>query len=291
MLIIGDPHIEERNLDELEKTFTEIYAYSDAREIICLGDYYHSKRPTPKELEFGTKWTKKFSDISLQFFILYGNHPAINEQESSINYLIYINDNIGIRNDLLIGDCYFAHKMTEKSEMYFGLGESTLSKYLVNTKDLKKYGFTFLGHQHKFQKIDENIYHVGSCIFNSFGELNHNKKYISLVTPEKVEFVELQSVIPMMEVFSINELDKVNQKTKVRLTIKSFDQFKKEINFVKNLKNKFCQFKLKLDFQKEITKVEFKKDSNKFKQLIENWLKNIKDEEIKQELKNEFGKI
>ena len=84
MLIFADPHIEEKNMSELEEVFKEIKSYIEPFEdVLCLGDYYHKKRPTAKELEFGTKWIKKLlPKVASKYYMLRGNHPVLNHKDN-----------------------------------------------------------------------------------------------------------------------------------------------------------------------------------------------------------------
>ncbi len=283
MIIFGDPHIEEKNIDELEDIFSEIIFLKNDKyeDIVCLGDYYHNNRPTAREIEFGTKWAVKFT-TDRNFVVLRGNHPrvSVTEKLSSVEYLKYLD--VIVENDLIWENTYFAHKETEKSEMFYGR-EHSHPDYFVSTKDLEKYRLVLLGHQHKFQQISTTIYHLGSCIFNSFNELDHKRKYIVKLA-DKLKLIELKSPIPMLEVKSVKELDKVDSKTKVRLKFESFEQFKKEINLIK--KDRFYQFKIKLDFSQSTTTT--KKSGGNLQSLISSWLKNIEDKDIQSILKGEF---
>ena len=97
MLIIADTHIAEKNIKELNIVFPEIEGYLQPGEIlVCLGDWYHNKRLTATELEFGTYWAKEFLKHSSIFYLLRGNHPMINykDDDSSVEYLKYLGINI-----------------------------------------------------------------------------------------------------------------------------------------------------------------------------------------------------
>jgi len=185
MIIIGDTHIQTKNINESDNIFSEIYSYCPKGEsIVHLGDYYHSNRPTAEELAFGTKWALKFHQVSgKKFYMLRGNHPMVNYKDniSSVEYLSYLG--INIVEDLVIDNIYFAHKMTEKSDMFFGVDVPSNARYDVLLKDLKKYKQVWLGHQH--------------CVSLDTKILTENgwKTYNSLSLKEKVATFNLKKGI------------------------------------------------------------------------------------------------
>ena len=200
-MIFSDPHIEEQNIQELDNIFAEIISYDDNSEYnICLGDWYHNKRPTPKELEFGTRWAKYFNEKK-DFILLKGNHPEINEEISSIDYLRYLG--IEITDTYINNNIYFAHKSTEKSEMRCSSNVPYFKKFEISIKELEEYDLVILGHQHNYQRITNNIYHLGSCINTTFNEIGQKKYIVRIINNTResartLDFIELKSVIPMV---------------------------------------------------------------------------------------------
>jgi len=242
MLIFADPHIREKNIKELDTIFFEIEKWIEPDEVIvCLGDWYHNKRPTAIEIEFGTEWATHFRKISKDFHMIRGNHPMVtyNKNESSVEYLEHTD--IKVVEDIVIDNMYFGHKMTEKSNMAFGLVVPSISRYEVLVEDLKKYRYSFLGHQHQFQVIDENIYHPGAIIYNTFGEVHSKGRYI-VKMKEKPFIIQLETPIPMVDIIDIKHLDQVPERTKVRFIFNDFQDFRNNINSIQKYKGKFEDF-------------------------------------------------
>lgn len=283
MICIGDTHIQEKDINELEGVFEEILSLASPQEtFVCLGDFFHNKNPTTKEIKFGTIWAKKFLDKG-EFKLLIGNHPTISPDLSSVDYLKELG--VKLYKELVIDNIYFGHKETEKSDMYFGR-ESYDDEYFIHTSKLNDYKFSLLGHQHKYQLLTNTIFHLGSVIYTSFGEIGKDRKYIVVIGKGGRTFIPLQSTIPMYEIFDIDELDRIPAKSKVRFTLRSFEQFTKEINDIQKYKKKFYQFKVKLDFVKQPLKIE--KKSNNLKGVVKKWLANIKNKEVRKILEDEI---
>ena len=154
----------------------------------------------------------------------------------------------------------------------------------------KRNGIAFItGNSHSYQKIRDNIYHLGSCRFCSFGESQDPAKYIAIIEhsskQSSLKFIPLKSVIGMKDVYNVSDLDDIPIRTKVRIIFKSFSQFKKEINQLEEYKNKFYEFKIKLDFTNNTQSI--KKEEDVFIKINE-WLDNLEDNDIKTILKEEF---
>jgi len=197
-LIVTDPHITEKSIPELEKIFQEIYQ-QEANELLMLGDYYNSKKPNAKEILFGTMWAKKFVEKYKKVIFLRGNHDRT-QGVSAIDYLQYLG--IKVVDDYIDGDNnYYGHFMVEGSKFEYGTYKYTISQ-------LAQYNYVFLGHQHSYQEIKEHIWHLGSVRYVGFGEVSDKHKYI-LKLAQKPEFIQLHTPIPMVDVKSIEELDKI----------------------------------------------------------------------------------
>jgi len=280
-LIWTDPHITEPTLLELEGIFNEIYQ-QEADELIMLGDYYNSKKPNAKEILFGTKWAVKFVEKYKKVIFLRGNHDKT-QDISAIDYLKYLG--IKIVDDYVDEDNnYYGHFMVEGSKFEYGAYKYTASQ-------LAHYNMVFLGHQHSYQEIKGHIWHLGSVRYVGFGEVFDKSKYI-LKLGEKPEFIPLNSPIPMVDVKSVKELPNINSKTKVRCLVTSFDQFKREINEISKWKDKFAEFKLKLEFgDNPITasdKKDIKLEKKNLQQLITQYIEKIADKDVKDLLKETY---
>lgn len=280
-LIITDSHITESTLLELEGIFNEIYQ-QEADELLMLGDYYNSKKPNAKEILFGTKWAKKFKEKYKKVIFLRGNHDKT-QDISAIDYLQYLG--IKVVDDYVDeNNNFYGHFMTNESKYEYGTYKYTVSQ-------LTQYNMVFLGHQHSFQAIKSNIWHIGSVIFVSFNEVCDKSKYI-MKLGENPEFIPLKSPIPIVDVKSVKELPNIDPKTKVRCLITSFDQFKREINEISKWKDKFVKFKLKLEFgDKTITtsdNKDIKQEKKNLQQLIVQYIEKIEDKDVKELLKKQM---
>ena len=78
IVIIGDLHILDKNLEEVNTVLNEIEGHIEPEDtVVQLGDWYHNKRPTATELKFGTEWATRFANISETFYMVRGNHPMV----------------------------------------------------------------------------------------------------------------------------------------------------------------------------------------------------------------------
>lgn len=286
ILIIGDTHIEERAIPELIGIFNEIVKV-DADKVVHLGDYFEKNKPTPYELKFGTvlanELLKKYKDVTIISGT--GEHDIYHDV-SVIEYLSELGINI-VRGDYVYDNILFGHFMLYESKLEYGSGK-------CGVKDLKKYKYVFLGHQHNPQDITDKIFHVGSVRYQHFNEVEDKFKRIALLDTEKntLEFIPLKSPMKMVDVYSIQELPNITPgKVKVRLVISSFDQFKKEINEIEKVKHKYNELKIKLNFtpDKSIPKI-IKNDYKKkqLKDVLIEGIANIKDKEVRDLLKEQI---
>jgi DNA repair exonuclease SbcCD nuclease subunit len=276
-LIFTDPHIEEEALEELETIFKEIFKYQ-ADMLIMIGDYYDKRKPTAKEILFGTKWAYFFKKRFSKVIFVKGNHDKT-QDISAINYLEYI----GIECvDEYIDEqnTFYGHFMTDKSLMEYGTHEKTLT-------ELKQYQYVLLGHQHTFQELAPNIYHLGSCRYINFNEAKDEGKYVMLNYNNIWERRKLEAIIPMIEVYSLKELPNIPARSKVCMVINSYRQFKDDINELNKWKSKFIEFKIKLNFKVETTKIqEAKQEQRKLEEVLRQGINKIQDNDVKQLLFN-----
>ncbi len=285
--VLGDPHVTEDSIEELQDVFLEITKDSDNEKeyLVILGDFYEKKRPTPKELYFGTRTMAFFKSKFKEVILLTGNHAELEKNFSNVDYLKFLNiivcDEYEITNQKETPGIFFGHFMTNESLMHYGHYDKdrTLSQ-------LVKYRFVFLGHQHSFQKLKDNVFHLGSCRYVTFAEVGDKAKFYCKIDGEKYDFIELKSPVPMKEVFSINELRNINTKTKVLITYTDFNQYKNEVQELTKIKDKFYQFKIKLNL-KEMPGID-KQENADYETIFNSFLNNLKDKEIKQILKEHF---
>jgi len=296
-VFLSDPHIDEASIDELDVIFREIFDKYDGNELYLLGDYYNKKHPTPLEITFGTKWMAIFKGKYKRVFALTGNHEEIDKKCSTIEYLQYLGirictDEITIHTKTLEVDKYMQQGIIILGHFFIDKSNKVFTKYRYCLKDIENdYDYILLGHQHGFQKMSEKAYHLGSIRYITFNELEDNCKHIALIKDGKIEFPILNSVIPMIEVFDSDKLPIINPRTKVRLTVKSFEQFKREVNNFDKWRKRFTNFKVKLDFEEMKTPENGKDEKEQFKSMkdrVNEWFKRIKDEDVKNELKEVF---
>ncbi len=289
ILVKGDSHYKLENQEEILAVHNEIRSYK-ADMLVDLGDFTHNKKLNEDEHYFVAEEANKFKSLYSEVVMLRGNHPTIRQNFSNIDFLkfqgIYVRDDFEKNNNL-----YFGHFMTEKSAMCFP--ESPKTEFYKETKDLVKYHLVLIGHQHQQQElIKGKIYHLGSCIFESFAETDVKQKIIALIDDDgNVKFIPLKTPIPMIEVRSVDDLEGIPARTKVCLTITSIEYYKKHISDIqKKWKTYFHQFKIKYDLPKitqEVTKGK-KVDTKNVKEMVIDRLKTIKDKDIKDLLMVEF---
>lgn len=198
-IICGDVHIDEKSIPELEGIFKEILKIK-ADRFIQLGDFFEHNRPTPAELKFATaivkKLKKKFKDVTIISGT--GNHDLLHDV-SIIEFLKELGVN-AVRGDYIRDNILFGHYMLHSSKLEYGTGRCGI-------KDLAKYDFVFLGHQHLFQELKKDkIYHPGSLRFQNFNEVTDKFKRIAILEDGKVRFVPLKSPYPMIDFYSIKEI-------------------------------------------------------------------------------------
>jgi predicted phosphodiesterase len=278
-LIFTDPHIEEKALDELEIIFKEIFSQNADKLIMC-GDYYDKKRPTAREIIFGTKWAYFFKKKFKNVIFLRGNHDKT-EDISNIDYLEYfgieiVDEYVDSENN------YFGHFMVNESACEYGTRKCSI-------KDLEKYKFVILGHYHSYQKLAPNAIHLGACRYVNFNEVKDEGKYIMFPFGQMHgQRMKLFSPIPMKEVKSVKELPNIHPNTKVCLVINSYQQFKDEINIITKWKDKFAEFKFKLDFTAPVQSNEQLTQKNEHKKLedvIKEAIEKIEDKDVQALLK------
>lgn len=298
ILCIGDPHIEEEAVDELEDIFTEIISYK-AKKLIILGDYYTKNRPTAKELEFGTKWIKGFLEYYGEVILLKGNHGKVANNISCVDYLQYLStsyendDHELIENRVKIVEdyeietpkTYFGHFMINESALAFGSGEKSL-------EDLKAYDYVVLGHQHKFQQITPKICHLGSIRRVDYGEASYDTPQLLAFDRSKPIYLPLVSYTTMKTAYGIGQMRDIFEETKglckIYIIFKTFNQFLNEIEEVNKLKEKFIDMKIKLDFEKEKQVIVGNKQS--FKELFYEFISKL-DKPLQDELKKEIENV
>lgn len=286
ILVLGDLHIEEDSFNECVEIAEEAAGIGERAgcdTIVQLGDLCDKNKVNGWELDLLTfvvkHWEKKFKNV----IIMSGNHDKSQKGMTILNYLkwldipLYEDEYIDKENNILFG-----HYFLDKSLGAFG-------KYKYTTEEVKNYKYVILGHQHDYQRITDNIYHLGSARYTSFGESEALKKKVAIIDGDKLDFFELTSTIPLFKVSSLEELDKLPKRAKVQYEFKSFKQLKEEIKVINEIKKTFFAFKKKNDFINTVAANSVEKESSKsVRQYIREFLESIKDNEVKNILEQEF---
>lgn len=296
---LGDVHEEEDHLKEITDIITEVCEISienKATNFYQLGDFCHKNRLEAKELYYVMSHIAKLKKTFKKITFIEGNHDKKDNQVSIISFLKWLGISIFGDEYLLkteYGDVFLGHFFVDKSKDAFG----THHKYIVD--DLKKkYSFKYalLGHQHDYQQID-NIHHLGSARYVAFGETQSVKKRMAILNKDGLKFHELKSVIPIYNVSTIVELEAIPARAKVRFIFKSFLSYKNDLKIVNSMKGKFVDLKTKLDFSSSLNNLDktinVKVNTNgklNNKEIVEQWLKQIPDSELRNILDVEFKK-
>lgn len=281
-IIVGDIHIEESCIEELEQIQLELLHYS-ADKLILLGDYYEKRRPSPKELVFGTELAYNLREHFEKVVLIRGNHDITSDKVSAVDYLKYLD--IEIVNDYEEDNIFYGHFFTDKSLFEYGTHTYTIAQ-------LEKYKYVFLGHQHNPQDITDKIFHVGAVRYVNFNESMDRNKRIAILG-DKLTWSELSSPIPMKDVTSVGDLKEIDPRTRVRVIFNSFAQFKAELGQLGQYKNKFKELKTKLNFE-AITPMQASesKQPNKklsLQDLIAEELTKIEDQDVRSLLEEQFN--
>lgn len=281
ILVSGDYHIEESGAEECIAIGKEICSY-DADIMVNLGDLFEKKSPTPYEVYLATGITKSFTDKFSEVAYITGNHTEISPNHTNINYLEFIANNLRIvGNETVLDDIYFGHYMTDKSTLMHGKSDRTVDS-------LSKHRFALLGHQHSFQKLGDNVWHLGSTRWVHFGESGDQYKYFAMIEDDKIEFIKVKSAVPMCSVSTLADLKNIPVNTKVYYKIKSFEQLKDEIQELKKVQNNYNMFRIKVEpIIKQNISEEVKGNKN-LEETIGKWIETISDVEVKKELTDEF---
>jgi len=289
ILFLGDLHVDFNSIKECEDIANEIAFSGKADILIQLGDICDKNKLSSHELDSLTSmvnnWTKVFKEVH----ILEGNHDKLDKNYSIIMYLkhlgIHIHDD-DILFETNLGKIRCGHYFIDKSYSSFGHFRMTLAEFKQD------YQYGFLGHQHDYQRLEDNFHHLGSSRFVSFGEKKINesasKKY-SVIDSKGLQFFNLNSTIPMYDVSSLDELTNLPKMAKVRYVFNSFEQLKNDLDTVNNEKNLYYLLQKKLNFS-NVNLKEIKTEETKTKDIIRQFLKDIDDPDVKRLLTEEFKK-
>ncbi len=282
ILIIGDMHIDEKSIPEIEEILQEIY-YSQKELYLAvwfLGDIFDRQKPTPMEYDFVTKF---LTDMKTNGGIIActGNHDDSSEKISALNY----SRHLGIKlikhhGDFKIKDksIYLGHHFVDQSDEYYKDNRFKVEELST------QFDFCFTGHDHKFCQYMPNFINLGSIRRQHFGEVEYGlPKYAKLcLNTLQIELCDVKSAIPMIDATSMEEALKIDSRAKLRLIFTSFEEYMKNVNKLPELGKKFFKFKVKHDYVQKMNKVKKEvKKGKSFEEMFGEFLsKNVKNKEI-----------
>jgi DNA repair exonuclease SbcCD nuclease subunit len=281
-IIVGDLHINERAIEEIETIFDKdiipLVSGNHYDRLIQLGDWFDFNRPTPMELKFSSELVQNLKIFFKEIIIISGTgEHDILHNESAISHLASLGVKT-IKGDYIDNNILYGHFMLHESKLSFGTGR-------MGIKDLEKYKYVFLGHQHTPEKLGNNIFHIGSIRYCSFNEIDDIKHVFILENDKFHHCHDIQCCIPMKDIYNISELEKIDARTKVRFVCKSFEQYRLNASLLNKLGKKFNTFKIKLDFKTEtikdliVSKTEAKTITKD--EIIRIYLEKIEDKAVR----------
>jgi DNA repair exonuclease SbcCD nuclease subunit len=281
-LIFSDIHIEKKSLEECKIILNEILDLclkNNITKVISLGDNFDGLYPEPECQDLLADFIKK---INREFIVIIADsHESQSKTISELNHYSILNENVKTYKEYIEDNIFFGHFAVKESKKGFG------SK--VSTKDLKQYRKVFLGHVHTFEKFDE-IYQLGSTRFVNFDEKD-DKKVVAILNnfgtqEETTNFIELKTPYKMKQ-FDIDgnlkevlkELDNLDGKTKVKIRIFRFEDFKNYINKEKEYEQKFIKYIRENKFITNEIKEKKETNTKKIKDVFMDYLSknNISD--------------
>jgi DNA repair exonuclease SbcCD nuclease subunit len=302
--IVGDTHVEEDALEELDKIFLEIMEF-ESENLIFLGDIFHKNNPTPKEIDFVMRWFKKFQTVHKSITVILGNHDlyAGFQTTSLLRHLgVEVSGDSKCNYTTPLGTFLLGHFFVNES--IFNYAENT-SSIATLAKDFK---YVFLGHQHRFQKLAGNAWHLGSIRYVNFSEYEEPlmpKQILLIDQSGTLTFQELKSPYILKQFSSVDELYEcykrlANQRfcvitDKIRLKYIDFDTYKTDINKLDAISKTLPvihPIKIKLDFEGNIKLVkqydtELRKQQLTTDEVVKRWLDSITDKDVKEILQEE----
>jgi len=300
--VIGDIHVDERYLIELDITFNEILGLGKSKKAVVLGDIFHKHKPSPLEVQFVLKWFKKLVAHYGEVIVILGNHDLYGGLQTTkiLRYLgVTVIESLEWISTTPYGSLLFGH--------YF-LAES-IDNYTGATRSFKTfqqgYKYVFLGHQHRFQEFTPTIYHIGSIRYVGFGEYSKPlplapKRIAQISDKGDLKFIDLKMPYPLVQFKDLAGLlnhykNRPNSNVisdKVRIVYEDFNTYKNDINKLAQLPWIFEEeIKLKLDFKNLHLIKNFNTSINGCQlstaEVVQKWLENIQDAEVKEILEKE----
>lgn len=278
ILVFSDLHIDLENIQECISIMNEIKSYiKDYRisELVTIGDIFDKYNPSNDEINAFCNFLK---EINIKTHIVVApSHESITPENNIFKHFELLNPNIKTYfKELVLNNIYFGHFTVKESLKGFNETKSI--------HDFINYQYILLGHQHTWQKIINNAYHIGSSRWVRFDEDHKINKKVAIIHDNNIEFIDLKSPIKILDVLYNSENDlPSNRDLKVRLIFKSYLSLLNWLKVSNKYKNYFHVLKIKIDFENlEISKLQENKKVESYAQELLNWIdKNNVDEKIK----------
>ena len=278
ILVFSDLHIDLENIQECISIMNEIKSYiKDYRisELVTIGDIFDKYNPSNDEINAFCNFLK---EINIKTHIVVApSHESITPENNIFKHFELLNPNIKTYfKELVLNNIYFGHFTVKESLKGFNETKSI--------HDFINYQYILLGHQHTWQKIINNAYHIGSSRWVRFDEDHKINKKVAIIHDNNIEFIDLKSPIKILDVLYNSENDlPPNRDLKVRLIFKSYLSLLNWLKVSNKYKNYFHVLKIKIDFENlEISKLQENKKVESYAQELLNWIdKNNVDEKIK----------
>ena len=283
-IICGDIHINERAISEIDEIFEKDIFSIQADSFLQLGDFFDKNTPTPLEEKYGSELVLKLKQHYKEVIIISGTgeHDIVRDT-SIIEHLASLGIKT-VKGDYIDDSNFYGHFMVHESRFAFGTGR-------MGIKDLAKYQFVFLGHQHSPEVLgaEEAIYHVGSIRHVSFNEVT-DRKGVIVLEDNRLTFIPITHCYPMIDVTDATKLEQIGVLCKVRMIFNSFEDYKKNASYVNKIGKRFFQFKIKMNFEesKKIDIISSKLDSAKTNDIIQSYIDKIEDKDVREMLDKQF---
>jgi len=279
--------------------------------IIFLGDLVHSRS------KLNVKHLNDLMDFfgynkGINSYILRGNPMHDGEGEHYIGNLFGYVANV-INSPVMISNYFFLpydrkenllitikewEKIYRKDKnkkylfMHYGLKGAKVLDYefpdeeTLSQDDIKIFNCVLAGHYHRYQKVWDNAWHVGSPYRISFAERDDPKGFMVLHDDGKVEFVKLN--VPRMVELAVDKEDKghiksyIGERYFLKIYIKGTDSFIKNFDYGE-CKKKYpealgIKFEtIREDDEKEVREVRINKQDDP-KNMVEKYLNFVKDQ-------------
>jgi len=214
------------------------YSPLDIIQTVNLKHSFVYKHPTNLEFNNFTVSLFPFADRKALFCDSLDSAKNIIKQQIQFQYsaIPITNRSIAIGHFALEGSLYIGDEIDD------------ITNEIILPLNYFEYDYVWMGHVHKYQKLKDNIYHIGSMDISDFGEANEDKYIIVFdCLDNSFEKVKIPTV-------------KLN-KVKLKITPENINLIEEE---VKNFKNQIVSFEIEyLNGAKPIGKSKIREMINK----------------------------